>query len=207
VAKKNKSTDVLFKEMLGSSTIAKKDINKKKNQIPEIRLNSKDSCNLRLFLKNKKAMKKSEIAMRIAEEPILKLCQTRQDNDAFKEKFAPSYELVADTSETVKFVSLDKFSVPNEKNALNVLKKLLGNEFNKEVIKTSTIALKPEVFQDKKLKKELVDLLGSNFNKFFQTIVSYNMKSGFNERLYKILTENEIKNFRTICKQSKASLK
>lgn len=207
MAKKNGAA-LSFESMVSSNTVSAKDA-KKKATIPVIKLDTEHSAKLREFLEAKQKMKEHETAMRSAEAPIQNLCLNRQDEDGLSGQFASSYELVTDDGKnSVKFISVDKFYLSQDPDNITTLQDLLGENFDKEVKQETTVTLKQEVFEDEKLKKELVALVGAQFSKFFQTVVAYKMKPGFDERLYKLAKNtSDARQYRTICGKVKASLK
>jgi len=210
MAKKKKTNDgdLSFEAMVGSTTVPKSTLSKKK-QLPQIVLDTTNSSNLRKFLTSKTEMKAAETDMRSAEQPLLTLCMDRQDEDALAGRFHGSYELVTDDGETTaKYVSVDKFNLSQDQENIDALREVLGDEFDNEVEKVTVVMLKPEVFGNKALKEELVKLVGAQFGKFFQSVVTYKMKSEFDERLYKYAsTAAEAQQLRVLTSKTKSSLK
>jgi len=197
----------LFDQMIGSATISGPA--PKKNAKPVISLDKSNSANLVAFLAAKKKMKEAEGEMRLIEGPLLELCTKKQDDDASNSDYNGSYSLITEDKVTkATFISQDKFYVSNDEENVKELKSVLGSEFDNEVEKESSVTLKPEVFQDEKLKKELVNILGANFSKFFQTTVKYSMKSGFDERIYKFAKKPEdLIKLRALCGRAKPYIK
>jgi hypothetical protein len=208
-----------FSTMLGSTEIPASDAKKKKDQKPVIKLDSEVSKQLKIFVDKKKEMKTAEGEMRIAEGPVLEVCQKRMDTDALDTDFDfhSSYEVRTEDGITkVSFITVDKFNLSQEPENIQALRDLLGDAFDKEIIKVPTVTLKPEVLGDEKLKipgdeklqKELVALLGKKFGKFFQTTVKYTTKPGFDERMYKIAGKAEKATLiRNMCGKNKAFFK
>jgi len=205
--KKTNDASLTFDSLVGSTTVSKSETKKKK--LPQIKLDTTNSGNLRKFLSYKVDMKDAETNMRSAEQPLLTLCLDRQDEDALSGHFYGSYELVTDDGQTTaKYVSVDKFNLSQDPEVIDALRDVLGDKFDEEVEKTTLVMLKPEVFNDKKLKAELVKLLGAQFGKFFQSVVTYKMKSEFDERLYKYAsTAADAQQLRVLANKSKSSLK
>lgn len=210
MAKRKKSDESMsFDALVGSTTVLKSAVSTKKKLLPQIKLSTAQSTQLRSFLVSKKQMKIEEADMRVAEKPLLELCQQKQDEDALAGTFNSSYELVADDSvTTAKFISVDKFNLSQDSENIEALRELLGDDFDKEVVKTTMVMLKPEVFTSKELKEQLVKLVGKRFGEFFQSIVTYKMKAGFDERLYKLAGDaTGAAQYRTICSKTKSTIK
>jgi len=196
-----------FDQMLGEATVASSA--PKKGDKPIIKLDKDMSVKFVDFLRYKKEYKAAEGNMRAAEGPLLEYCIDRQDTDGLKDDFHGSYTVISDDGKTsATFITQDKFSPSQEKEDQETLKILLGDKYATEVIKTSTVILRPEVFEDETLKKELVAKMGADFSKFFMTTHKYSMKEGFAERLYRIANgmANLIR-LRTLCGKAKPYIK
>lgn len=200
-------TDISFEQMLGEATVASS--TPKKGDKPIIKLDADMSVKFLDFLRYKKEYKAAEGNMRAAEGPLLEFCIDRQDTDGLKDDFHGSYTVIsADGKTSATFITQDKFSPSQEAEDQETLKTILGDKYATEVIKTSTVILRPEVFEDETLKKELVAKMGADFSKFFMTTHKYSMKEGFGERLYRIA--NSMANLirlRTICGKAKPYIK
>lgn len=211
MAGKKKATtatpDISFEQMLGEATVASS--TPKKGDKPIIKLDADMSVKFLDFLRYKKEYKAAEGNMRAAEGPLLEYCIERQDTDGLKDDFHGSYTVISEDGKTsATFITQDKFSPSQESEDQEALKTLLGDKYATEVIKTSTVILRPEVFEDEALKKELVAKMGTDFSKFFMTTHKYSMKEGFAERLYRIANgmANLIR-LRTLCGKAKPYIK
>jgi hypothetical protein len=205
---RKKETKISFDSMLGETVISSSDLKKKKDQLNVIELNKELSKELDKYVEAKTMMKTSEGEMRLAEQPILEACLERMDKDAFENNFNSSYELKTVNGKCIKFVTTDRFNLSQDEENVQVLKDLLGENFEKEVVKKPTVTLKADVFTDEKLKKELVSIMGDKFSKFFETTIKFSLKSGFDERMYNIAkNKNEIIQIRSICGKNKPFLK
>lgn len=200
------NTGLSFEQMVGSATVTDSDSTHKSTK-PTIKLDAEKSKALVSFLDAKKEMKDAEAVMRSEEGPLLEHCLNRQDIDGLAGKFSGSYSVVTEDGKTkATFISQDKFNVNSD--FIETLKTLLGTQFNEEVKAKHTVTLKPEVFEDETLKAELVKLLGASFGKFFQTVTKYELKDGFDERLYKIAgNPANVAQLRHICGKSKPYIK
>lgn len=198
---------ISFEQMLGEATVASS--TPKKGDKPVIKLDKDMSVKFQDFLRYKKEYKAAEGNMRAAEGPLLEYCIERQDTDGLKDDFHGSYTVISEDGKTsATFITQDKFSPSQEAEDQEALKTLLGDKYATEVIKTSTVILRPEVFEDETLKKELVAKMGTDFSKFFMTTHKYSMKEGFAERLYRIANgmANLIR-LRTLCGKAKPYIK
>ncbi|MDD5649764.1 MAG: hypothetical protein PHF86_04990 [Candidatus Nanoarchaeia archaeon] len=206
VAVATANTDLSFEQMVGTSTISP-DAVKSKDKKPVIKLDAAQSAKLEKMLKAKREMKAAEGTFRSEEGPLLELCLNRQDTDGLAGDFSGSYSVLSDDGKTkATFISQDKFSVSTD--AIDTLKVLLGDQFAVEVKTKPIVTLKPEVFEDAVLKAELTKLLGANFSKFFQTVMKYELKEGFDERLYKIAgNAANVAQLRALCGKSKPYIK
>lgn len=201
-------TSTSFDQMLGAS-VTTAAAAKKRGAKPEIKLNKAESASLVKFLEAKKAYKEAESEMRLLEVPLLEKCINQQDTDGMQADFHGSYSVITeDGAVKATFVTQDKFSVSQDEENIEELRVVLGVHFEKEVVKTPTVTLKPEVFQDEELKAELVKLVGDKFPKFFQTVVRYSMKEGFAERIYQIAgTMTKLIRLRMLCGKAKPYIK
>jgi hypothetical protein len=181
----------------------------KEQPSPILKLNAKDTALLKKFLQHKKKQRSEEAAMRLVEKELLASLQKKQDEDGFKGKYSSGYfVLTNDETQKVKYVSVDKYNVPNKPEVIDALKELLGAAFAKEIKRIRTVTLKSEVFKDKKLKKRLVELLGAEFSDFFMTTPNYVVTPGFDERIYEIASNAKQANeIRKLCSKTKSCLK
>jgi len=199
-----------FSSMLGQATVASSDSKAKKTVVPIINLDEELSKTLGTFITAKKDMKTAEGDMRTAEAPLIQLCIEKMDAMGLKGQFTHSFELkpIKGIAEPVKFISVDKWSVSQEPENIQALRDTLKDKFDEETEKTSTVMMKAEVMEDEELQKELVSLIGDKFAKFFENRITYKMKSGFNERIYKLAgNSNKLTQIKSIISQNKPFLK
>jgi hypothetical protein len=72
-------------------------------------------------------------------------------------------------------------------------------------VKTS---LKPEVFADDDLKKDLMKLIGREFPRFFETTKTRSLKSGFAEKMYELAkTKERLLSIKALIPQKKPSIR
>jgi hypothetical protein len=199
-----------FSAMLGQTVVPNTDGAKGKEALLVIKLDKDNTKNLKEFLEKKKAMKTAEGEMRIAEQPILSTCIDKMHADGLAGHFNHSYKLIGDDNKTAAtFCSVDKFNLSQETENVNAIKNCLTPEVYKEEAKeTPTVTLRSIVYEDESLQKELAEIMGDKFVKFFETKIRYSLKSGFNERIYKIAkTEVKLKEIEALVGQNKPFIK
>lgn len=201
---------ISFDAMLNQTVIPITDAKKKKEQLAIINLDADQTQNLKTFISKKAEMKAAEGEMRLAEAPIIQVCLDKMDTDALQNDFHSSYQVHGNDGKTsAKFISVDKFNLSQEPENIQAVRTLFGDDtFNEEVIKTPTVTLKATVFQDEALKKRLTELLGAEFGNFFETTIKYELKSGFDERMYKIAgSKDKVVKIRSMCAKNKPFFK
>jgi hypothetical protein len=197
-----------FSSMLGASVVAGGDKKAKKDLKPVIELNDDLSKDLIIFTKKKAEMKAAEGEMRLAEAPIIDACLDRMDDDGLAGNFHSSYTVKAKDGTSASFITVDKHNISQDPENIGNLKEKLGGKFEEEIVKKVSVSLKSEVFDSPELQKELTEIMGDKFSKFFQTTMTFALKSGFDERVYKIAkTKAEIKEIRSIAGKNKPFFK
>ena len=199
-----------FNEMLKTSVKNPADKTKKKDLLPEIKLDEALSTSLVKFIDAKTREKIANGEKVLAELPILQYCQDKLDKDALAGTFNSSYKVVgADGKTSVKFITSDRFSVSQDQENIEALKECFAEKFEEHFETKNSIEAKSEIFTDENLQKELVELLGENFSKFFVVTQKYVAKDGFNEKIYKIANGNinTLKTIKTLVPQTKPCFK
>ncbi len=201
-----KANTGLFDQMIATAVISP-EAAKPKNQKPCIKLNATQSAALVKMLNAKREMKAAEGTFRSEEGPLLEHCLNRQDIDGLAGNFSGSYTVLTEDGKTkATFICQDKFSI--NPDIIDTLKVMLGDQYAVEVKSKPVVTLKPEVFEDAALKAELTNLIGPSFSKFFQTVMKYELKEGFDERLYKLASNAaSVAQLRSICGKSKPYIK
>jgi len=202
--------------LINKSKTKSSDAKKTKKEHPIIRLGEDLSGKLIEFQKQKKIKKEADSLMKEAEAPIIQFCSDQQDKDGFSDKFSTSYKVmgeikdkkgnVTDTVST-SFISADSFSVSDEEEVQDELKKILGDEHESVIEEETSIVLKAEVFEDEKLQEELVEALGDKFDQFFDTFSKLKVAKGFNEKVFRISSPASIQQLRTLIVRKKPSLR
>lgn len=180
----------------------------KKAAPPVIFLNGNLASSLTKFNTKKLEIKNAEIAMREAEVALIEHTMTIADKNAFDGKFSSSYILMAG-KDRVTFSTVDKFNVPQDEANISALRGILESDFNKVLKKKVSITVKDSVFEDDKLQKELMALIGEEkFAKFFDVEKKWIPVEGLNEKIYAISADSgKLSRVRSIVKQSKPTIK
>lgn len=196
-----------FNDMIKKSAVKATDSKKKKDE-RIVSLSKELADSLDTFLKEKEKSKNAEAKYREAEGPILAHLRELQDTEGLAGSFHHSMTVKGNDDKEVKFVSSDKWSVPQTEEEIAAIKEKLGDKFDEVIGESVGVQLKEEVFQNEELQKELTALLGDNFDKFFSSTTKLVVKPGFNEKIYKVAkTIDEVKDLRAVVVQSKPFLK
>jgi len=203
---KKKTTPGDFASMLGA-TVVPASKTEKKNEAPLIKLPEDLSAKLKRVIDEKAAMKTAESNFRLAAAPVIEFCQKRMDTDAFANDFHSSYKIQGGDN-TAMYITLDKFTPAQDTESIQYMRDVLGEHFDKETKKKTTVMLKPEVFEDQKLQDELVKLIGADFARFFESKITYSLKPGFDERMYKIAgNPAKLNTIKTACNKASGYIK
>ena len=155
------------------------------------------------YVEHKKLMKEHKAEMDAAGDAIIDYAETERDKDGFAGNFSKSYD-VHGNKEEVKFVTSNRYSVNADDEEL--LTELLGGKFAELFETLFNVELKDEVLKDEKLQKELMDLIGDKFSKFFTTTKTLRVADDFDKKIY-LLDEDDVNSLRSIVKQYKPSLR
>ena len=202
------SSGMDFNSMISGNAVDAVSAKKKKLDAPAISLPAERAENLKRFLKHKADMKNSESLMREEEKPILDYCNEIFDSRGLENHFSNSYNVSGGDAGSVKFITVDKFSVGQEPEIINGIKNLLGADADKVIRKVTEVKLKDEIFEDEARQKELVALIGNRFAEFFDVTTSYKAVKGLNEGIFKVAGNQEkLNKIREFVIPQKASLK
>ena len=198
----------LFDDVINQNTTTAKKKSASKKQNPKIELEGELAQNLKKVISDKQELTIIKTDLDSQAAPVLETCQERQDEDGFAGNFSGSYDIAGVDGDTLKYVSADSFTVPQDEENKEALKKLLKNKFDKVFEETSNVVLKGEVFTDKKLQKEFLEIVGKdNFSKFFLNVKTLKAKKGLKEEVYNLFNEKKLSEFRALVSQKTASLK
>ena len=149
-------------------------------------------------------MKQAEASMDAAGETITDFVRNKQDADGFAGRYQGSYA-VKGNKHTVKVIYANKFSLNPQDEA--ELAAILGESYPEMVVKSHTVTLKAEVFENKELQAELMELVGDRFADFFETSTKLNVAEGFAQAVYQIVNQEDLPALRTFARQYKPSIR
>jgi hypothetical protein len=153
----------------------------------------------------KKAMKKAKSEVTVAEKSIIEYGQTVKNTEAFDGRFKKSYKIAGNDNDTVTFVTANKWSFNTDD--IGEIKEILGKNADDLMPSEYNVSIKPEVFTDKAKQEELMKLLGTRWNDFFNTTVSYKPVEDFDSKIYTELDEDKMNDLTVYMKQSKPSVR
>jgi len=176
----------------------------------QIKLSENLSKNLVAFIDAKKREKVANEEKIIAEKPILAFCQEVLEKDALLGQFNHSYKVISEDEQiTVMFITTNKFTINQKNENIEKLKKMLVTKFSTYIEEQNLIEVKLEVFTNKQLQNELIEMLGDKFSKFFDKRTNYIAKDDFNENIYKFAngSQETLNNIKSCVSQNKSFLK
>lgn len=193
-----------FKDKLQETKVAKASV--KKTSVPvlsdvpaEITQAAKD------FLEKNKKKKELEAELAALNSQIAEYTQGIQDTRAFAGEFNNSYKIPAGDSD-VMVTTKNVFSINAEDESK--IKKLFGKKFDSLIKEKLEVVLKDEVFQNENLQNELMELLGDDFSKFFNTFTTLKVQEDYDENVYLFAKTPEIlADIRVLVKPSKSAIK
>lgn len=189
--------------LIGQNVVSKAD-KPKKSSAPVLKLDEELARALDILVEAKQAEKEAKANIKLAEDGLIKFVREKQDADGFAGSYAGSYELQGNQS--VKAIFVDKFSVPQEADVIDELKKLLKAKFSEVIEEELSIAIKPEVLKDEEKRNQLAERFGSDFGEYFDVVSSWSVKSGLKEGVYQIAgNEARLAKIREFVKQNKPS--
>lgn len=161
---------------------------------------------VKAYIKAVDAKKEAEAEMANQFVTVDEFFTKAQDEKAFKGNFSKSYKIQLDTDETVLYSSQNRFKINPE--AEEDIKGILGDSFGGMVQEKLTVTVKEEVFENEDLMKELGELLGDNFSKFFNSKMELKVKDGYDKKIYAVAkTAKKLNEIRTFIEPWKHTLK
>lgn len=165
------------------------------------------------IVKWKKVEKEAKAERETREAELIDYVKPIQEEDGFNGKYQKSY-YVQGIKEQVTYVSADKFSAPKEED-IGKLQTILGNDFTKVIQSKIELCVRDEVFSNKALQKELMDLMPKNpdgsinkeiFGKFFVAKTEWFVTDGFDQKRF-TLPKKVFCKVMEILRQTKPSIK
>ena len=161
------------------------------------------------FVSNKAELKRLEADQAMIESEIIDHVRPQQDEMAYCGSFTKSLD-VPGVNNQIKFVTMDKFSVPQEEEAITELKKCVGetmfkNMFEKKrVITMKDAAIKNPTTLDK--ISAACEKAGLNIAEIFEVGDKLVAKDDLDVKQYE-LPKKKLDTFRSIVRQAKPSLR
>ena len=193
-----------FQDMLKKTAAPKKPA-AKKSEVPFLVVPAELKEVVDAYVEAKKRMKEAEADVEMAGGQILEYARGCQDKAGFEGRFHSSYKLQGHT-EKVTFVSTNRYSInPDDRDKLS---ELFGEEGYAELIEeVYSVKLKDEVMTDEFLQGQLMDLVGDQFERFFETTIALKAADGFNAAVYRHVNPEHLESARVFCRQYKPSLR
>ena len=192
-----------FADMLGKTKTTKPKA-ASKSTVPVVEVPDEIKEDIDAFQAAKKDKKVAEAEMKVREASVLDFGHRNQDEDGFRGRFRTSYQFNG-VKDKVKYVSTNRFSINSEDS--RQIKEILGSKFDTLMDEKHDVKLKPEVFTDEALQSQLMEAVGEDFGKFFETVSSLNVVEGFDGKVYQAVDKDGLFILRTFVRPYKPSLR
>jgi hypothetical protein len=183
-----------------------------KTKVNKITADVTDEIKLKVdtFVRNKATLKQLEAEQLTIETEITEHVRPQQDELAFCGTFTKSLKVPGNDFE-ITFVTMDKFSVPQDEEPLAAIKKLVGDtRYDEMFASKETLSLKEHVVKNEKgeLDKlaEACKKAGINVAEYFDRVEKVYAKDDLDRKQYE-LKASDLNTFRSLVKQAKPSLK
>ena len=179
---------------------------KKKNSMPVLKVEDYGEVDKAIddFLESRKVEKEAKADKEYSADILVDYARKAQDKDGKNNDYHKSYEIEG-KSNSVKFISADKFSVNGDDK--EKLEKTFKKNFDELFEEKIDVTLKGEVFENDEKQKKLMKLLGDNFNEFFNVTSKLVTKVDFDKNVYGKVNGSNLKEVRTLVKQNKPSIR
>ena len=165
------------------------------------------------FVINKALIKKLESQQASIEEAIIGHVRPQQDEVAYCGNFTKSMVVPGKDSQ-VKYVTMDRFSVPQEAEALEEVKKLVGKKYTDMFETVQAISIKKEILNGSKESDATLNKIAAACEKagldiatIFDRTEKVIGKDDLDKKQYEVLKPKELEIFRTLVRQAKPSLR
>jgi len=161
-----------------------------------------------IVIADKAEIKRLEQEQKDKETVIIDHVRPQQDKLARSDQFTKSLD-VAGNKGSLLYTTTDRFSVPQDDDSLDALKKLTGKKFDDMFETVQTLSLKKEVVKNEKLLDKIAKICkkaGLPVEDIFEGGEKIVAKTDLDRRQYD-LTEKELNQFRTLVRQNKPGLK
>jgi hypothetical protein len=161
-----------------------------------------------LVIQTKAEVKRLEAEQEQNEQTIRDHVRPQQDEMAYCGQYAKSFSVEGNTG-AVTYTTSDKFSVPQEDEAIDAIKKLLGAKFNelftvKRTISVKAAALSNEATLDK--MAAACKQAGLDIGELFDVVDKVIAQPDLDAKQYELKKE-KLEQFRALVRQAKAAIK
>lgn len=181
---------------------------KSKSTKPTADVDAATAVQVDQFVTNKAELARLEAEQLDLATAIVDVVRPQQDSLAYSGSFTKSLDVPGKESKVV-YVTSDRFSVPQDDETLNEIRKLVGKKYEEFFETKATISLKSTVTKDEKLLNKIASAcekagldLGSIFDKVDKVVA----KDDLDLHQYDLPAE-KLPTFRALVKQSKPALK
>ena len=206
----SKVVDRAYFQVLNMKMKEKQAVKEEKDESEKIILNDDYSRELVQFLALKKRMAKEKIELDELEKGVLSVCEEHQEKQSSFDNYRSSYIVESFDGKTrAKFMSSNMFYPVQTDDEQQALEVLMGKDaYDKCIEKKAVVSLRPEVMNDESLKLRLVELLGTEYDKFFETTKTYEVKEDFVMKMFNLIRKNKNYNkIKTMLKRKKSYIK
>ncbi len=161
------------------------------------------------FVRNKAELKRLEADQAAIEEAIVGHVRPQQDEINYCGSFTKSLKVPGNEFE-VTYVTMDKFSVPQDEDALKAVKTLVKGLYDDMFETKETLSLKEDVVKNKDGTLDKLatacQAAGINVAEYFDRGEKVIAKPDLDRKQYELKVE-DLETFRSLVKQAKASLR
>jgi hypothetical protein len=161
------------------------------------------------YVDNKASIKQLEAEQAGLEVAIIDHVRPQQDEMAYCGSFTKSMTVAGNTA-MLTYVTMDKFTVPQDEETLKALRDLVGRDKYNEMFETKEVySIKPEIAKDDKKMNALATVCekaGIDIVQYFDRSEKVIAKADLDRKQYE-LKSDKLEIFRTHVRQAKPSLK
>ena len=181
---------------------------KKSTKIAAV-INDEMKADVDAVIQLKARIKADTAALGEKESGIIEVVRAQQDQHAFDGEFSKSFDVAGNTG-SLTYMTSDRFSVPQEPEALSAIRTLLGTAKYEEFFKEDTkLSIKSAVLDNEPLLEQILTACttaGLDLNGIFEKSVKVVAVDALDEKQYS-LRAAKLAQFRTLVRQNKPALK
>ena len=201
-----KTETAAFAAALNATATTKTKKTAKKSSAPTIVVSDEVKAAVDKVIEGKKKAKEAKALLNVNEPIVIDAVKEIQDKDGFAGKYRKSYDVPGLETDGVKFVSANKFSINGDD--ADEIADLVGDGYDELIEEDFQVSLKAEVFENKDLQAELMELLDGRFADFFDTKKVIKVKPDFDKNVFRhVDNEDDMAALRIFAKQYKPSLR